>query len=267
MKERLGQFTSSEVWKLMSGTFGLTELQKKTLADFEARISEGVKPLTEKQQSDYTALKEKANNKDFSQQGKSYIEAKNFERMIGRSLNTEIFSRPISWGNYFEGYAYERLDLSWNLVSKTRWTHPTLPWSGMPDIICGDKIGDIKSPYTLISFCQQYSCFGDVEKYKKDFPEYYWQLVSNAILCDVKSVTAVIFVPKLSDFAEIKEDILTPGKYEKDYSWIATAKPSEVPYLPDDCLINSLQTWEFEVPDSDRAELVERISVAASMLK
>ena len=225
--QRLGQFTSSEVHKL---------------------------------------IKKGTGNKPFSAAGETYIQAKRYEKKIGRSLNTETNAKPISWGNYFEKYCFDNIGLEWQLVSKTRWTHPTLPWSGMPDVISKDGIGDIKSPYTLLSFCQQLECFGDIEKYRQEVPEYYWQLVSNAILCDKNIATAILFMPKLSDITIAKEDIVANYDSYKNISWFLYAEQNEIPYLPDECTIPNVNEWTFEVPEEDKLLLIDRIKLASELI-
>jgi len=123
---------------------------------------------------------------------KSYVKEKKWERKLGRPLNKEVNARPVTWGTLVEHQAFNVMDLKYQLKSDERYEHPTLGeyWSGSPDLLTDDIVGDIKSPYTLESFIDLLEIIedGSAENFKAKNPNYYWQLVSNGILCkrDIK---------------------------------------------------------------------------------
>ena len=118
-KNRIGNFTSSQIWHLTksgraAGTFG--------------------KPF-------YT-----------------YVDKKNKERRLGRSIDTEVSARPLSWGNLCESIVFSLLGMDYKPCSDETVMHPDFDFcAGSPDLekYDGDKliIPDIKCPITLNSFC------------------------------------------------------------------------------------------------------------------
>ena len=87
---------------------------------------------------------------------KSYIKEKVRENRLGRSLTQRTNSRITTWGLFVEKLVFDKIGLDYKLESKTRFVHPDIPrWTGMPDVIKrdGSKVGDIKCPWTLTSFC------------------------------------------------------------------------------------------------------------------
>jgi len=203
----------------------------------------------------------------------TYVDEKRYEKIAGRSLQNEARANSLDWGNLCEQIAHNQLGLEYELISKTRYKHPTLPWSGMPDgIVNGKKITDMKCPFTLKSFLSIYDSIfvtgkivpevttvADLLKQAKR--EYYWQLISNAILTEINTCELILFMPKRSMLEEIKKASEESGKYyfhlKDDY---------ELPWTSDDKPIDSIIKIEFEVPEADNNHLIERVVLASNLL-
>lgn len=198
----------------------------------------------------------------------TYVEEKRFEIKLGRSINTETNARPIHWGRLVEEQAWNKLGFEYELVSKDRLWHPMIDhWCGVPDVRTDDMIGDIKSPWTMKSFCQLVEIIEkqDTEYFKKVHPDYYWQLVSNAILADVDKASFIVYCPYQKDLDEIRklaEDYPDPNAV----AFINWASDYELPYLKEDGEYTDLNVWEFEVPTEDKELLTERVKLAVSKL-
>jgi len=167
---RIGKFTSSEIWK-----------------------------LTKKDRS----------GKGFGQIALTYIEEKKFEKQLGRSLSVESDARPLQWGKLNEAKAFELLGLEYTLTSDKTINHSSLSnWSGSPDGVKDGVVIDIKCPYTLKSFCQLYECYDKqtLIDYTTSGEAYYWQLVSNAILTDTNKAELIIYCPYQSELQSIRDN-------------------------------------------------------------
>lgn len=136
----------------------------------------------------------------------TYIKAKQYEHRLQRRLNGDTFSYSTSWGNFCEIFVNENhLSPSQKRVSQDFICHPTLEhFGGSPDIVSETTVYDIKCPYTLLSFCDMVECLSKgIEAFKSEYPEYYWQLISNAILTGKKRIGLIAFVPYESDLINI----------------------------------------------------------------
>lgn len=205
--------------------------------------------------------------------GLEYIEEKNFERKLQRSLNDESNARPLSWGTLLESFAFEALGLEYKLSSTETIQHPTIKfWCGSQDgnkFDEGKTVIDIKAPMTLKSFCQLASCkdIGEVRENHKDGEKYYWQLVSNAILTDSKWGELIIYMPMLGDLPLIRNAAgikLEDG--EQKYYWIRAASDDELPYLVEGVKFKSLNVIRFGIPQADKDLLTAAVLEAGKLL-
>lgn len=206
----------------------------------------------------------------------TYIEEKAFERNLNRSLTSEHNARPTSWGTLVEKIAFDKMGLNYKLVSKERFYHEKFKdfWNGMPDLITDELVGDIKCPWTLKSFCKvvktidHYNKTGDISLFKKDNKEWYWQLVSNAILCKRDRAIFVVYCPYLEDLPEIREEAeLSLGDGTNRFAFITWAEDEELPYLKKDGKYNDINAMEFDIPKEDKDILIERVEMAIVELK
>ena len=97
--------------------------------------------------------------------------------------------------------------------------------------------------------------------------QYYWQLVSNAILTGCKYAELIVYVPYLSELQDIRDLAMNwTGDNEHHYKWIAFAMDDEMPYLIEGGHYKNLNRLRFEVPDADKAHLTERVLKAGVLL-
>lgn len=222
-----GQFTSSEIWK-----------------------------LTTKDRS----------GKGFGKPALDYIKEKQYERRLKRRLRNEIKSRETSWGNFIEGRIFNLLGLEYSLESKTRFQHPEFSfWSGAPDLITKDIVGDIKCPFTLKSFVEMYDC-DTIEKLKEERPEYYWQLVSNSILTGREKCELIIYCPYESELEEIREEANNYEGNQNDIAFINWAMNDELPNLNNEGEFKNINKFTFIPSQEDKDFLIERIKQAGGLL-
>jgi hypothetical protein len=273
-KERIGNFTSSQMYRLMGGHYGLTPAQKKTLEKHATRESQSktgdARALTPTMEEELKHLRELNNNPQLTGAPLTYIEEKRIERRMGRSIDIESYSRPMAWGLFMEMIVFSHVGMKYVIASQDSDYHPTIKgWSGSKDLIVpGESIGEIK--------CYQPKKFAlytdailkkDVALLRSEFPEEYWQLVSNAIINDVPNAEAISFMPYLSELTDIRElaenyDGEDPWKYR----FISESPDCELPYLPDGGYYKNLNRFEFEVPQEDRDALTIRVVESLKLL-
>ncbi len=198
----------------------------------------------------------------------TYIEEKAMEVKLGRQLQTENSARPTAWGTLVEEFAFGKMGLEFSLVSKERFYNGE-HWSGMPDLLTDEIVGDIKCPWTLKGFCSLVDSIDKgVEFFKENHPEYYWQLVSNAILCKREKAMIVCFAPFKEDLEEIRvlaEEHI--GEQNNRFAFINWAEDDELPYLIKGKSYNDINILEFDIPQEDKVLLTERVKMATVELK
>ena len=213
-------------------------------------------------------LTSKGTAKDsFGKPALTYIAEKRMEIRLGRSLNSDKSSRPTSWGNLVEQRVFDLLPMDYKYQSDERYKHETLPFSGAPDMITDTKVCDIKCPFTLKSFCEQVDTFKDWEDWKALKPEYYWQLVSNAILTEKNIGEIIIYCPYKSELLEIREMCANYLGDQNKIAWVNWASDDELPYLKDGGYYKNINIMSFEIPDEDKEFLINRIKLATEKLE
>jgi len=65
----------------------------------------------------YKLLAKDRSGKGFGKPALTYIEEKNMERILGRSLATESDARPLQWGKLCERFVFESLSTAYTLCS------------------------------------------------------------------------------------------------------------------------------------------------------
>jgi len=182
----------------------------------------------------YLLMSEGKTKGTFGKPALTYIEDKAYEIKLGRNLQKERSARPTSFGLLVEPRVHYLLDTTYILQSDLRYTHEELErWTGAPDMLTETKVCDIKVPFSLKVFCRKADIMisNDVEALKKEFPENYWQLVSNGILTGKNIAELIIYCPYLKELIEIKEDLINYEGNANDVAWINWADDSELPYL------------------------------------
>jgi hypothetical protein len=199
----------------------------------------------------------------------TYVKEKKWERKLNRPLSKSVTARPTSWGTLVEEQCFNALDLKYSLVSKDRYKHKTYSdyWTGMPDLITDTIVGDIKCPWTLESFTTLIESMDSVAELKKNHANYYWQLVSNSILCKRNTAVLFVYVPYQKDLDKIRR--LSETRIEglqNQFAFINWANDDELPHLPNDCKVSDIQSIEFEVPQEDKELLTKRVELAIEIL-
>lgn len=208
------------------------------------------------------------NKKDFGDAALKYIKQKKQERRLGRYISPQVHARPLDWGNICEPVVFDKL-LMWSKGSYKK--HDQIDcWSEENDIIKQGETGDIKSPYTLESFCNLYEALDidDNEEMIKalksltDGYKYYWQLVSSSILEGVSCASLVVFMPYKEELKEVREKAA-----EMDITWLNYMTDEELPYLIKGEGYKHIFERSFEVPRDDKAFLIKQVRKAEKLLK
>lgn len=214
----------------------------------------------------------------FGAPGKKYIKQVQHEINLGRAISRETNAKPTSWGNFVERRAFDLLSTRYRLISKERYWHPDIKrWSGAPDclskvVVDDDCVSDVKCPVNLEVFCDKINALellvaGHPELYIDEFPDDYYQLVSNSILTKAKYAEAIIYVPFKDELPEI---VAAAGNFDGDQNsiaWLNWANENELPYLLRDHYYTNLNIFRFEVPQEDKVLLTRRVEMAVSMLQ
>lgn len=159
---RIGRFTSSEFYKLMES--GKREM---TPAELAARPKKGIG----------SATKYIPDPSKMSTGGLSYIRQKVWETMTGKAKSSS-YAYPIVYGRETEPEAVEHFERVTGLITQSVGFQPwTDHAGGSPDRLIGDNEGlEIKCPYSdeQIDYLQMTDHFD----LKRNYPDYYWQVVS-----------------------------------------------------------------------------------------
>lgn len=211
--------------------------------------------------------------KGFGAPALKYIKQVRYERRLGLPINNEFNAKPTLWGKICEKRAFDLIDLSYEYVSeKVRLFHPTLPWSGVPDLKKLTTVGDIKCPWSREVFCDKIEALKDVKVYKEEFPEDYWQHISNAILLgehgfEIDSFEAIIYCPYKSELEAIRDMVQRlDGETMSKYYWLTNSHDDELPWIPDGGYYKNINVIRFEVPEADKKALTERMEMAGKLL-
>jgi len=195
---------------------------------------------------------------------KTYLKELGYEKKLGRGLGSETSAKPLTWGKTMEKRVFELLGLEYSLTSTDSIEHPTIEhWSGTPDGVTNDSVIDIKCPFTMKSFCELVEIIenGTIETFKSEKPEYYWQLVSNAVLTEKKFAELIVYCPFESELNDIR--IMCDnydGADQYKLRFITESANEELPYILDNGTYKNLNILKFEVPQSDIDLLTKTIS-------
>lgn len=201
----------------------------------------------------------------------SYIEEKRMERRLQRSLNADVSGRPTIWGNLLELRLSTLLSpFEYDYRSAESIVHPTIPtWAGTPDFTAMDRVADAKCPYTLKAFCQlaDIAIAQDLEKFKSTKPEYYWQLVSNAVLTGKPKAELIPYCPYKDELAAIREMCEVSNEDQNKLAWIFFSSDEDLPYLIPGGYYKNMYSFIFDVPQDDIAALTEAVQQASIVLE
>lgn len=269
-KLRVGNFTGSRIGNLMS--MGKREMTPEEI-------------LTYKMQNPKSKRTTIADG--LGEAALTYIDEKNMERRLNRSLFDVANAKPLTWGKCLEGRVFELLGLEYQLCSTTTREHPEQDknesfkcWKGSPDAEKFDEgktVVDIKCPLTLKSFCQLVdpikkgwqgeAVMGLIRAKHDKGEEYFWQLVSNSIITGAKYAELIIYMPYHSELQAIRDYAKYPDDIDdKKYYWIAYGSDDELPYILDDGYYENINVIRWEVSESDKEALTMRVIEASKHL-
>ncbi len=202
----------------------------------------------------------------------TYVKEKQWERDLGIELQVESSTHALSWGRAMEGYVYENhVDLEYELSSQKTTVHPSKLWCGTKDILKPDVVGDIKCPSSRSTFCDLSDVLlkKDIELLKKEYPEYYWQLVSNSILENVSRAELIVWMPYPSEHEAILEYIegIDDFQLQLDIQWVLHTPISRLPFIPEGRKYKNVVRFEFEVPIEDKFLLEEKVNEQSKKIK
>lgn len=201
----------------------------------------------------------------------TYLKNVKYEKRAKRALNKETSGRAASWGTVIEKRAFDLIPgFVTDLISKTRYAHPTIEnWTGAPDLYNEELnlVGDIKCPYTLLQFIELVDSLlaGTLKQTHKDF---FWQLVSNAILCNAEKAQLVVYMPYKSELDAIREFVANIEDYDLNNKsqWIYYSKDEDLPYLEEEGEFDNLNVFDVEITNEDKAALEARVKLANQLL-
>lgn len=208
--------------------------------------------------------------------GLKYIKQIRQEIKLGRPINKESSARATSWGKYAELYVFhEKLTTDYVLVSKKRLFHPDIPeWSGATDLIKEGHTADVKCPYSLEVFCDKLEALKDIEVYKEEFPEDYWQHISNAILLEKNGIVvthfeAIIFCPYQTDLQAMREGTyqILDENLQKQMNWMNYTGDDELPYILPGGMYKDINIISHEIPVADKEALILQVQKVLSDIR
>lgn len=217
----------------------------------------------------------------FGKAAVTYIKERNYERRLGRSLDTELKAKAVTWGLLVEYLVFQKLGLDYILTSDVTKQHPTIPyWLGSKDAWKDDEgmtVIDIKSPLTPKSFCDLVTPLYDgltgmnainaVRDMHTEGDTYYTQLLSNACIDSAEHCELIVFMPYKKFLPDIRmraKKLVDDG--QDKFKWIMYAEDGELPWLPDDGYYKDLNIIRFTPPQEDRDNLTSRVRKAGELL-
>lgn len=205
----------------------------------------------------------------------SYVEEKMFERKLKRSLENGAYSQSMAWGKFLEKRVNDNLGLEYELISKTTFLNPKISChSGSPDfIVKGIKVAELKC-YQMLKFARYATALStrDTEYIKTEFPDEYWQIISNAMIQGVFKGEAILYAPYESEMEEIRELAQDPEYLNKigmmpwEVRFITENSNSQLSVLPNDSSFQNLNIFEFDLPIDDVIFLTKRLKMAERLL-
>lgn len=205
----------------------------------------------------------------------TYIDERNMEREIGRSLSIDGGSHATSWGDFmeivvFKKLVYELMEMDYQLVSDQTTQSETMPfWVGSPDLEIPLKlISEVKGyqPKNWYSFTKALmTC--DPEYIKATHPQEYWQALSNGMIKKTPEVEMISYMPYLSDLPGIMDIVDNyDGEDQWKYKFISDGTEETLPWIPDGGKFKDLTRFKFEPPVNDRIQLVTAMMEAGKHL-
>ena len=266
---RIGRFTSSEIYKLMSV---------------------GSRPMTPDELAAHKKENPKSYKKNiddgFGESALTYIEEKRAERSLGRSIDTGATSNEMIWGHVMEAYAFEYcMGMEYKSASKKALLHPKYNfWAGSPDFEKPKTGGEMKCFYPkkfytlskeLIKLNDGLITLDDFKNNTKSkLNEIFYQVLSNTVIlghsrCEIMAFTPteeqLIHVIDLLEDTDFAEKIgLNPWNVR--FIVERREKLYELPYIPKHSNWPNMVSHEFDLPIDDVIALTKAVIAAEKEL-
>jgi hypothetical protein len=106
------------------------------------------------------------------------------------------------------------------------------------------------------------------ENFKDEKPEYFWQLISNAILTNSEQMQLIVYLPYDTTIPEIREMADNYSEFDQyKYRFISECAIDELAYQPKErSSYQDLYTFTFEALQSDKDFLTEKVKKAIEVL-
>lgn len=209
----------------------------------------------------------------------TYIKKKLAELDLGRGLDLPLNKNEVYWGKCWEPYVNDNLvGLEYEMIVNKTTVHPDYEfWSGSEDFRLSIKDGGISELkcYYLEKFHAYAKCIQkqDIELLKNNFKEEYWQIVSNSCIQKTKYGEAMAFMPTENQLLEMRE-LLSETDYivskleddEYKYRFIHEKPLYDLPFIPNHSDFKGFNKFRFEVPQSDKDYLTERVEKAIEVI-
>ena len=208
----------------------------------------------------------------------TYINEKKMELELGRGISLPVYKWEMSWGKMWEVWVHWQLGSEYELVIDQTTSHPKYPfWSGSEDFkvnISDGCISELKC-YQMSKHYAYTECLlkQDIQFFKDNFKEEYFQIVSNSIIHNTKFGEAIAFMPTEENLVEMREMLEGSDYIEtklKDDPWkyrFAYERDLwDLPFIPKHSTFPSLTKFRFEVPTEDKIYLTERVLKAQKLL-
>jgi hypothetical protein len=254
---RIGRFTSSQISRLIDfGTRDMTESEKEELKK--------INPKSQKRIIEDISI--------FGSKALTYIEEKECERCLGRSIDTGAYSQEMTWGKIWEAYVFEFvLGMEYSLCSKQTEVHPKYPfWAGSPDFKKTEVAGEMKCYYPKKFFLlskallQLIDGIISLDDFKSKFGAEYWQVVSNSCILNVPKCELLIFTPTKAQLDHIfkimdGEEKGYEGWFERIgldpwmYRFLDESRDGyyKLPHIPEHSNWPNMVKYEFTPPKED----------------
>lgn len=172
--------------------------------------------------------------------------------------------RAGSWGTMCEKYAYltHANQDRWRFQSDLFIINPAIPHhGGTPDMVADDAVADIKCFWQdKVTRLRLVMHQGGPHALREEFPDVYWQLLSNAMILRVNKAVLFSFIPSIIELDNIRD--FAADLTGNEHKWVVYASDEELPHIGTDAIIDPVEEMEWVVDSGDLDALKENISAA-----
>lgn len=224
----------------------------------------------------FNLLKLAKDQKSFGAPALNYIKEKQWERKLGRSLNTDVSTKPILWGRFLEKRVHDLLPLSYEWINDETLQHPKYEfWVGSPDnkewstkTVCDTKCPGPKAFCELVDNLKLALKYKDISYFRDNHEDYYWQLVSNACILGADNIELIVYMPYESELPDIRLAVEEFDSFDQyKYRWIAESAKEELSYLPDGGEYKNINRFRFALDRMDAIKLEGKVISANRLLE